>query len=155
MTPAVALLKKEKVAFQTHEYSHDPGAESYGLEASDKLGVEPGRVFKTLVAQLTPTELVVGIVPVSLQLDLKALAQAAAAKKAEMADKQLAQRTTGYLLGGISPLGQKKRLRTFLDASALEWGSIFFSGGKRGLEIELAPAELVRLTQATVASLAR
>ena len=155
MTPAIDLLKRQRVPHRVHEYHHDPAVASFGEEAALKLGLEQSRVFKTLLAQLAPNELVVAVVPVAGQLDLKALAQAAGAKKAEMADRQLAQRTTGYQLGGISPLGQKKRLRTFVDSSAQQFETIFCSGGRRGLEIELAPAQLVALTAATLAPIGR
>ncbi|WP_372867589.1 Cys-tRNA(Pro) deacylase, partial [Pseudomonas sp.] len=138
MTPAIDLLKKAQAAHRVHSYSHDPKAASYGLEAAEKLNLEPARVFKTLLAATEKGELLVAVVPVAGSLDLKALAQAAAVKKADMADPAAAQRATGYLLGGISPLGQKKRLRTFIDASAQQYPSIFVSAGRRGLEVELA-----------------
>lgn len=127
------------------EYAHDPACASYGLEAAEKLGVDPERVFKTLVADLGG-ELVVAVIPVEAMLGLKHLAKAAGAKKAAMADKSLVERTTGYVLGGVSPLGQKKRLRTFVDASATAHATILVSGGRRGLDIEIAPADLARMT---------
>ncbi|WP_409185237.1 Cys-tRNA(Pro) deacylase [Amycolatopsis sp. VS8301801F10] len=152
-TPATALLQKQKVAHTVHTYDHDPRAESFGLEAVEALGLEPGRVFKTLVADVDG-KLVVGVVPVTGQLDLKALAAAAGGKKAKMADPAAAQRATGYVLGGISPLGHRSRLPVVLDGSALDYPTMFCSGGRRGLEVELDPAELVRLTGAVVAAIA-
>ncbi|NUT50792.1 MAG: Cys-tRNA(Pro) deacylase [Saccharothrix sp.] len=149
-TPATALLDKQKVAYVLHAYEHDPRHESYGLEAAEALGVSPGRVFKTLVAEVDG-KLTVGVVPVTGQLDLKALAAAVGGKKAKMADVTAAERATGYVAGGISPLGQRKRLPVALDASAAEFESIYCSAGRRGLEVEIAPADLVRLTQAVVA----
>jgi Cys-tRNA(Pro)/Cys-tRNA(Cys) deacylase len=145
MTPAINAARKAKVAFTVHEYEHDPGCASYGLEAAEKLHVDPARIFKTLVADLGG-ELVVAVIPVEAMLGLKLLAKAAGAKKASMADKALVERTTGYVLGGVSPLGQKKRLRTFIDVSARELPTMHVSAGRRGLEIELAPTELAKLT---------
>ena len=155
MTPAIDLLKKAKAAHQVHSYPHDPKAPSYGLEAAEKLELEPTRVFKTLLAASEKGELLVAVVPVAGSLDLKALAQAAGVKKTDMADPAAAQRATGYLLGGISPLGQKKRLRTFIDASAQRYPSIFVSAGRRGLEVELAAEVLAQLTQARFAVIGR
>lgn len=155
MTPAIDLLKKAKAEHRIHSYEHDPKSASYGLEAAEKLGLDPARVFKTLLACSERNELLVAVVPVAGSLDLKALAQAAGVKKAEMADPQAAQRATGYLLGGISPLGQKKRLRTFIDASAEALPSIYVSAGRRGLEVELAPAVLAAHTSAAFAAIGR
>ncbi|MDX1722752.1 MAG: Cys-tRNA(Pro) deacylase [Pseudomonas sp.] len=155
MTPAIDLLKKHKAAHRVHSYSHDPKAASYGLEAAEKLDLEPARVFKTLLAASEKGELLVAVVPVAGSLDLKALALAAGVKKVDMADPAAAQRATGYLLGGISPLGQKKRLRTFIDASAQQYPSIFVSAGRRGLEVELAAATLAQFTQAGFAAIGR
>ncbi|MDP3979233.1 MAG: Cys-tRNA(Pro) deacylase [Pseudomonas sp.] len=155
MTPAIDLLKKHKAAHRVHSYSHDPKAASYGLEAAEKLDLEPLRVFKTLLAASEKGELLVAVVPVAGSLDLKALAQAAGVKKADMADPAAAQRATGYLLGGISPLGQKKRLRTYIDASAQQYPTIFVSAGRRGLEVELAAEVLAQLTQAGFAVIGR
>ena len=155
MTPALDLLKKVRAEHHVHSYEHDPKAASYGLEAAEKLGLEPAQVFKTLLASSEKGELLVAVVPVVGSLDLKALAQAAGVKKAEMADPAAAQRATGYLLGGISPLGQKKRLRTFIDKSAKDFGTIYVSAGRRGLEVELAPAVLAEHTQAIFASIGR
>ena len=137
-----------------HVYDHDPRRGAYGLEASDALGVAPEQVFKTLVAEVDGA-LTVGVVPVAGQLDLKALAAAAGGKKAVMADVAAAERATGYVAGGISPLGQRRRLPVVIDSSALEFATIFCSGGRRGLEIELAPADLVRAVGARVAVIAQ
>ncbi|WP_417661342.1 Cys-tRNA(Pro) deacylase [Pseudomonas sp.] len=155
MTPAIELLKKAKAQFQVHSYSHDPKVASYGLEAADKLGLDPARVFKTLLAASEKGELLVAVVPVAGSLDLKALASAAGVKKVDMADPTAAQRATGYLLGGISPLGQKKRLRTFIDTSAQHFPSIHVSAGRRGLEVELAGAVLAEHTCAQFAAIGR
>jgi Cys-tRNA(Pro)/Cys-tRNA(Cys) deacylase len=149
-TPATALLDKQRVAHTLHSYSHDPRHESYGLEAAEALGLVPGRVFKTLVAEVDGA-LAVGVVPVTGQLDLKGLAAALQGKKAKMAEVAAAERATGYVAGGISPLGQKKRLPVVVDSSALEFDTMFCSAGRRGLEVEIAPADLVRLTGAVVA----
>ncbi|MFB9904819.1 Cys-tRNA(Pro) deacylase [Allokutzneria oryzae] len=152
-TPATALLDKQKVAHKLHSYEHDPRHASYGLEAAEALGLEPGRVFKTLVAEVDG-KLTVGVVPVTAQLDLKALAAAVGGKKAKMAAVPDAERATGYVAGGISPLGQKKRLPVVVDASAESFDTVFCSAGRRGLEVELAPSDLVRLTSAVTASIA-
>lgn len=148
MTPAIELLKKSQVPHEVLSYHHDPKAASYGQEAAEKLGLAPETVFKTLLAASEKQELLVAIVPVAGTLDLKALAQAAGVKKLEMAKPDQAQRSTGYLVGGISPLGQKKRLRTFIDASAAALPSIHVSAGRRGLEVALAPTDLARLLDA-------
>ncbi|WP_410580371.1 Cys-tRNA(Pro) deacylase [Amycolatopsis sp. lyj-108] len=152
-TPATALLAKQKVTHTLHTYDHDPRAESYGLEAVEALGLDPARVFKTLVAEVDG-KLTVGVVPVTGQLDLKALAAAAGGKKAKMADPAAAQRATGYVLGGISPLGHRSRLPVVIDASAEKFETVHCSAGRRGLEVELAPGDLVRLTGAVVAPIA-
>ncbi|NKQ59155.1 Cys-tRNA(Pro) deacylase [Amycolatopsis sp. K13G38] len=149
-TPATALLAKRKTVHELHTYDHDPKHESYGTEAAEALGVEPARVFKTLVADVDG-KLTVGVVPVTGQLDLKALAAAAGGKRARMADAGAAQRATGYVLGGISPLGQRSRLPVVIDSSVRDFQTVFCSGGRRGLELELAPADLIELTSATVA----
>lgn len=149
-TPATALLAKQKVTHVLHAYEHDPRAGSYGLEAVEALGLDPARVFKTLVAEVDG-KLTVGVVPVTGQLDLKALAAAVGGKKAKMADPTAAQRATGYVLGGISPLGHRSRLPVVVDASAETFETVHCSAGRRGLEVELAPADLVRLTGAVVA----
>lgn len=155
MTPAIDLLNKHKVAFRTLQYVHDSACENYGLEAVDKLGLVAEQVFKTLVVALDNDNLVVAIVPVVAQLNLKGLAKAAKAKKAVMADKNRVMRTTGYILGGVSPFGQKKRLTTFIDASAMAHDEIFVSAGKRGLEIALAPSVFIELLGATSAAIAK
>jgi len=157
-TPATLALARAGIAFELRGYEHDPRATSYGLEAAQELaqalGVDPARVFKTLLASVDG-RLVVGVVPVTGQLDLKALAAAAGGKKAEMADPALAERTTGYVVGGISPIGQKRRLPTVVDASALEHETVLVSGGRRGLDLELAPADLVRITGAITGQIGR
>ncbi|MBD3609852.1 MAG: Cys-tRNA(Pro) deacylase [Gammaproteobacteria bacterium] len=145
MTPAVNLAKKHKIPHVVHEYTHDSSSESYGLEAAEKLGINPQQVFKTLVVMLDNQSLAVGVVPVSAMLSMKMIARAAGAKKAVMAAQADVERATGYVLGGVSPLGQKKRLKTIIDASANEFSTIFVSAGRRGLEIELNPADLNKL----------
>jgi Cys-tRNA(Pro)/Cys-tRNA(Cys) deacylase len=151
-TPATIALERARISFTMHEYEHDPRHESYGLEASQALGVPPGRVFKTLIAEVDG-RLVAGVVPVGGQLDLKALAAAVGGKRAALAEVAAAERATGYVAGGISPVGQRKRLPVVLDRSAMDHATVFCSGGRRGLEIELAPADLVRAAAATVASI--
>ncbi|OEY66183.1 Cys-tRNA(Pro) deacylase [Marinobacter sp. X15-166B] len=153
MTPAILAARKAGIDHQVHAYEHDPSCASFGLEAVEKMGVDPARVFKTLIVAVDSKELVVAVLPVGAHLSMKLIAKAAGGKKAAMADKAAAQRATGYLLGGVSPLGQKKRLRTFIDASAEALASVYVSAGQRGLEIELAPADLQRLTSATWAAL--
>jgi Cys-tRNA(Pro)/Cys-tRNA(Cys) deacylase len=143
-TPAVAAAERAGVDFALHAYEHDPAAESYGLEAAEKLGVDPARVFKTLVVAVDG-ELHVACVPVACQLDLKALG-----KRARMADRTQAERTTGYVQGGISPIGQRRRLPTHLDASARDHEKIMVSAGRRGLQIELSPDDFVELTDARI-----
>jgi len=155
MTPAVKMLEKAGVAFQLKSYEHDPRTPAYGEEAARALGLPADEVFKTLLARLDDGRLAVAIVPVPCQLDLKALARAAGARKASLADPAEAERATGYVVGGISPLGQRKRLPTFLDESARTLEAIHVSGGRRGLEIRLAPSDLIRLTDAQEAPLAR
>jgi len=147
-TPAVVAAERAKIVFALHEYDHDPRAASYGLEAVEKLGVDPARVFKTLVADVDGT-LTVAVVPVEAQLDLRALG-----KRARLADPRAAERATGYVAGGIGPLGQRRRLPTVVDASALAHETIHVSAGRRGLELELAPADLLALTGATTAAVA-
>jgi len=154
MTPAINMARKAGVEYRIHEYTHDPDCDSYGEEAAEKLGVSPQQVFKTLVVSLDGKNLAVGIVPVISKLSLKQIARAAGAKKAAMADPAEVERATGYVLGGVSPLGQKKRLKTVIDSSAQAHARIHVSAGRRGLEIELAPGDLARLTGAVFAPLA-
>lgn len=153
-TPATVALTAAGTVFTVHAYAHDPGHPSYGEEAAEAMGVSPERVFKTLVAEVDG-ELTVAVVPVAGTLDLKALASAVGGKKATMADPAAAERVTGYVRGGISPLGQRKRLRTVLDASADGHPTICVSAGRRGLEVELAPADLAALTGAALAPIGR
>lgn len=155
MTPAINLLKRAGIDHCLHSYTHDSNAPSYGLEAADKLQLPPELVFKTLLAQTDMSELIVGIVPVNNSLDLKALAHAAGCKKCEMAPPDQAQRSTGYLLGGISPLGQKKALRTFIDDSASALARVYVSAGRRGLEVELSPHDLLTLCEGHFAAIGR
>lgn len=149
MTPAIKLLERNGLPHRVVSYDHDPSAGSYGQEAADVLGLDPGVVFKTLLARLDDGEHVVAVLPVSTRLNLKALARSAGAKKAAMADPDQAERLTGYVVGGISPLGQRKRLRTFVDDRALELHEMHISGGRRGLEIALAPEILISELRAT------
>ncbi|MDX3689093.1 Cys-tRNA(Pro) deacylase [Streptomyces europaeiscabiei] len=153
-TPATVALSAAGVEFTVHAYEHDPAHPSYGEEAAEAMGVSPERVFKTLVADVDGA-LVVAVVPVAGSLDLKSLATAVGGKRAAMADPTLAERTTGYVRGGISPLGQRKKLRTVLDASADAHDTICVSAGRRGLEVELAPRDLLKLTEAVAAPIAR
>ncbi|GAA0417865.1 Cys-tRNA(Pro) deacylase [Leifsonia naganoensis] len=153
-TPATVALTAAGLPFSLHPYEHDPAAASYGLEAAEALGVEPDRVFKTLLAD-TELGLVVGVVPVTGLLDLKALAAAVGAKRAGMADPAVAERRTGYVVGGISPIGQKTRHVTVVDETAQLFETVFVSGGKRGLDIELAPDDLLRATEGTYAAIAK
>ncbi len=153
-TPATQVAAAAGVVFTLHSYDHDPGVASYGLEAAERMGVSPKRVAKTLVASVTRNtrpELVVGVVPVDGQLDLKALAAAVGSKRAEMAPPSDVERSTGYVLGGVSPLGQRKKLSTVIDASLLDHETVFVSAGRRGLEIELSPHDLVTVASAAVA----
>ena len=156
-TPAIVELERAGHAFDVHEFGHDPAERSYGLAAAAALGVEPDRVFKTLLADMVDqrgaTVQVVGIVPVTMQLSLKGLAAAAGGKRAEMCDPVVAERITGYVVGGISPFGQKKRLPTVIDETCMLWDTVFVSGGKRGLDIELAPDVLVAHLAAVVADI--
>jgi Cys-tRNA(Pro)/Cys-tRNA(Cys) deacylase len=153
-TRAIEMLISRGVDHRVHTYEHDPSARSYGQEAAEALGIEPARVFKTLVASVGPN-LVVAVVPVTGELDLKALASELGAKRAEMAEGPAAERATGYVLGGISPVGQKRALATVIDATATTWDTVFVSGGRRGLEIEIDPQDLVDVTSARVAAIAR
>lgn len=153
-TPATVALESAGIAFEVRAYDHDPAAESFGMEAAELLGVDAARVFKTLLAH-TDSGLVVAIVPVSGMLDLKALAASVGSKKATMADPGDAQRSSGYVVGGISPIGQRKPLPTVLDESALKHESILVSGGRRGLDLELSPTDLIAITQARSAPIGR
>jgi Cys-tRNA(Pro)/Cys-tRNA(Cys) deacylase len=153
MTPATKTLQAAKVNFKIHEYSHDPSAESYGLEAAEKMGVDAQQVFKTLVVMLDAKDYAVAVLPVSEMLSMKQIAKAAGAKKAVMANKIDVERITGYVLGGVSPVGQKKRLKTVIDESAQHFESIFVSAGRRGMEIELNPQDLKSQTNAQFYSL--
>ncbi len=153
-TPATVALAAAGIVFVEHPYEHDPANSNFGIEAASALGFEPERVFKTLITDVD-SAITVAIVPVSGKLDLKALASAVGGKKAQLADPQLAERRTGYVVGGISPVGQKIAHPTVLDESAELFDTILVSGGRRGFDIELAPADLVRITHATVAPIAR
>lgn len=145
MTPGINAAKKHKTPHRVHEYSHDAACESYGLEAAEKLGVPEQQVFKTLVVKLDGRTLAVGVLPVSSMLSMKHMAKACGAKKAVMAEPTEVERSTGYILGGVSPLGQKKPLKTIIDSSATQHSTIFVSAGRRGLEIELSPDDLKKI----------
>ena len=153
-TAALVVADDAGIEYQVHPYDHDPRAASYGEEAAQALGIEPERVFKTLLADVDGS-IVVGVVPVTCTLDLKALAAAVGGKRATMTDPRAAERATGYVLGGISPLGQSTRHPTVIDEQIHLWDTVFVSAGKRGLEIELSPQDLASLTGGTVASIAR
>jgi Cys-tRNA(Pro)/Cys-tRNA(Cys) deacylase len=149
-TPATALLTKSKISFTLHPYDHDPRSKAYGEEAAQALGVDPARIFKTLIATVDG-KLACAVVPVAARLDLKAFAAALGSKRAELADPAAAARATGYVVGGISPLGQKARLRVVVDASVEGFETVYVSAGRRGLQVQLAPADLVQATSAQVA----
>ena len=153
-TPATLALADAGIAHTVHAYPHDPRAASYGLEAAEALGLDPARVLKTLMTSVDG-RLTVAIVPVSGQLDLKALARAVDGSKAVMADAAVAERVTGYVVGGISPIGQRRAHPTVLDERALDWPTVFVSAGRRGLDLEIAPADLVRITDANTAPIGR
>ena len=155
MTPAINSAKRAKIQFQLHEYEHDPAADSYGKEAALKLGVAPERLFKTLVVALDDKNLAVAVVPVSTQLNLKLFAKVIGAKKVAMAEKKAVENSTGYVLGGVSPIGQKKSLRTVIDVSAQNFETIYVSAGRRGLQIELSPDDLSSLTSAAFEEIAK
>lgn len=155
MTPAINSAKKAKISYTVHQYEHDPKTASYGEEAAEKLNLCADRVFKTLVVELDSGTLAVSVIPVSRQLNLKAVASALGAKKANMADPKAVERSSGYVLGGVSPLGQKKRLKTVIDHSAQALETIFVSAGRRGLEIELAAKDLASMLQATFSDIAK
>jgi len=153
MTPGINVAKKNKITHKVHEYTHDSSSESYGLEAAEKLGVPVARVFKTLVVSLDNKELAVGVIPVSSMLSMKLMAKATGAKKATMASQSEVERSTGYVLGGVSPLGQKKRLKTIIDSSAKNQPTVYVSAGRRGLEIELSPDDLESLVNGVLAEI--
>ena len=152
-TPATALLTRSKIAFTLHPYEHDPRAQAYGEEAAAALGIDAARIFKTLIAAVDG-KLACAVVPVAARLDLKAFAAALGGKRAELADPAAAARATGYVVGGISPIGQKSRLRVVLDASAEEFETVYVSAGKRGLQVQLSPADLALAAGALVAVIA-
>jgi len=152
-TPATALLTRHKVPFKLHPYEHDPRAQGYGEEAAAALGIQPAQIFKTLIAAVDG-RLACAVVPVAARLDLKAFAAALGGKRAELAEPAAAARATGYVVGGISPIGQKSRLRVVVDASAAEFETVYVSAGKRGLQVELAPADLLAAAGASVARIA-
>lgn len=152
-TPATALLARAKVPFTLHPYDHDPRSQAYGEEAAEALGVDPARIFKTLIATVEG-KLACAVVPVAARLDLKALAAALGGKRAEMADPAAASRATGYVVGGISPLGQRSKLRVVVDDSASGFETVYVSAGRRGLQVELAPGDLVRVAGALLAPIA-
>ncbi len=153
MTPAINQVKKAQIKYRIHKYTHSPTSQSFGEEAAEKLGISPHQVFKTLVVSLDKNKLCVAVLPVSSLLSFKKTAKAAKCKKCTMAEKPLVEKTTGYVAGGISPLGQKKKLPAFIDISAREFSTIYISAGRRGLEIELAPEDLAILTEADFAPL--
>ncbi|WP_353539710.1 Cys-tRNA(Pro) deacylase [Colwellia sp. KU-HH00111] len=153
MTPATKQLEQNNVRFQVLQYQHQPSASSYGLEAVEKLALNADQVFKTLVVCTDTDKLAVAIIPVKVKLNLKAIAKVLQVKKVKMAEAKRVETTTGYILGGVSPLGQKKQLTTVIDASAEKFEEIYVSGGRRGLEIELAPKDLARLCQAKFATI--
>lgn len=152
MTPAIVAARRAQIPFSVHDYVHDSASGSYGLEAAEKLGVEPARVFKTLAVAVDERS-VIAVVPVTHSLSLKALASAVGGKRASMMELSQAERVTGYVAGGMSPLGQKKTFPTVVDEGALRWETIFVSAGRRGLEIELSPDDLVRLLNARIAAI--
>jgi Cys-tRNA(Pro)/Cys-tRNA(Cys) deacylase len=152
-TPATVALTAAGIPFTEHAYAHDPANTNYGLEAATALALDPDRVFKTLLAEIDG-ELIVAVLPVTGKVDLKRLAAAVGGKRAAMADPALAERRTGYVVGGISPIGQKTRHRTVVDETAELWDTVYVSGGRRGFDIELAPADLIRATGAVIADIA-
>lgn len=152
-TPATALLAKRRIAHTLHPYDHDPRAQAYGEEAAAALGIDPARIFKTLIAAVDG-KLACAVVPVAARLDLKAFAAAVGGKRAELAEPAAASRATGYVVGGISPIAQKSRLRVVVDASAEEFDTVYVSAGKRGLQVELRPADLLAAADASVARIA-
>jgi len=155
MTPAINNLKKKKITFLVHSYDHDPKCMAYGEEAAEKLKISPGRIFKTLIVSLENKSPAVALVPVSGQLDLKRMSNVCGSKRATMADKNEVVRSTGYLLGGVSPIAQKKQLTTVIDESALNFDRVYVSAGRRGLQIEISPEILGELTHATFACIGK
>jgi len=155
MTPAIVAVRRAKIWHEVREYPHDPATPSYGVEAAERLGLDPATVFKTLVAETDTGRLVVALVPVANTLDLKALATAVGAKRMSMAEAVAAERATGYVVGGISPLGQRKKLPTVIDDSARQLETMYVSAGRRGLELALRPSDLISLSEATTAAIAR
>lgn len=155
MTPAVNILKKAKIKHRVHSYEHDPKSKAYGEEAAEKLNVSFDRLFKTLIASVDDEKFITALVPVSKQLDLKKMVKVTGSKKTKMAEKQDVVRTTGYILGGVSPIGQKKKLTTVIDMSALNFDTIFVSAGRRGLQIEISPQDLAFLTHAVYFEISR
>jgi len=153
MTPGINAAKKAKILYTLHKYDHDPASESYGTEAAQKMEIPGEQVFKTLMVSLDNGKLAVGVIPVTAMMNMKRMAKASGAKKAAMATPSDVARSTGYVLGGVSPLGQKKRLTTIIDASAQNFSTIYVSAGRRGLEIELAPGDLQKLTRGTFESI--
>ena len=153
MTPAINTLEKTKTEHTVHSYEHDPSTESYGLEAAELIDTDPARIFKTLLLELNTGSMAVGIVPVLKQLNMKMMAKSTGAKKAQMADPDAVVRSTGYVLGGVSPLGQKKRLPTVIDSSAEQFETVIVSAGRRGLDIELRPQDLCALTDGCFANI--
>ena len=153
MTPGINVAKKAKVSHKVHEYTHGPSAKSYGFEAAENLGVSEAKVFKTLIVSLDSKTLAVGVIPVSSMLSMKLIAKVAGAKKATMAAQSDVERSTGYVVGGVSPLGQKKRLKTFIDSSAKNLATVYVSAGRRGLEIELSPDDLKNLVNGVFAKI--
>ncbi|MCL1095576.1 Cys-tRNA(Pro) deacylase [Shewanella kaireitica] len=153
MTPAIDLLIKHKIAHQIHEYQHDPACQAYGLEAAEKIAVPAEQVFKTLVVKLDAKQLAVAIIPVAAKLSMKSIAKAAKAKKAVMAEAIEVQRSSGYVLGGVSPIAQKRQLPTFINDSCCALETIYISGGRRGLDIALSPTDLQQLLNAKYAAL--
>lgn len=154
MTPAIVLAQKNKISYKIHEYTHDASSESYGLEAAEKLGVDANRVFKTLVVDIGNKQLAVAVIPVATMLNFKSMAKSCGVKKVAMADKADVERSTGYVLGGVSPLAQKRKLKTIVDFSAKHFPTIYVSAGRRGLEIELSPIELTTVLGGLFAELA-
>lgn len=153
MTPAINIVKKLGISHVVHQYAHDQNHKSYGIEAAEKLGLPPEQIFKTLVIMIDKSQLIVAVIPVEEQLSMKLLAKAAGAKKAAMADKNDVQKSTGYILGGVSPIGQKKKLLTFIDSTAQDLEHVYVSAGKRGLEIELSPLDLIKVTGGSFAKI--